>query len=50
MSVSFAQKDNELVERIKKYQKENDLKSFAEAVRILCNSALDIKELAKKLK
>ena len=43
-SISFGQKDKELVEQITKFQKENGISSFAEAGRILCKEALKIKE------
>lgn len=48
--MSFADKDEELVKRIADFQKKQDLTSFAEAVRTLCESGLGISKIVKKLK
>ena len=39
--IAFCKKDEELVRKILTYQKERGLPSFIEAVRQLCNDALD---------
>ena len=39
--VAFNDNDFELVQKIIKYQKENNIKSFIEAVRQLCNNGLN---------
>lgn len=39
--IAFGKKDEELVTKILTYQKEKGLPSFIEAVRQLCNDALD---------
>lgn len=48
--MSFADKDEILVKRIVEFQKRQNLDSFAEAVRILCESGLNISKAMKKLK
>lgn len=47
-SIGFTQKDEELVEKITVYQKKNDL-SFIAAVRELCETALKMETIVKKL-
>lgn len=39
--ITFCKKDEELIKRIVVYQKDKCLPSFIEAVRQLCNDALD---------
>ncbi len=39
--IAFGKKDEELIKRIGTYQKDKCLPSFIEAVRQLCNNALD---------
>ena len=48
--VTFTDKDESLIRRIKNYQKEKKLSSFVEAVRQLCDTALQMKGIANKLK
>ncbi|MBD5082252.1 MAG: hypothetical protein HDT44_10900 [Ruminococcaceae bacterium] len=43
-AISFGQNDQELEEQIVEFQKENGIKSFSEAGRILCQEALKIKD------
>ena len=40
--VCFNENDCELIQRIKDYQKENEIQSFVEAIRRLCNNALNL--------
>ena len=43
-TAKFSDKDGELVRKIQAYQKEKGLPSFIEAVRQLCNDALQLKK------
>lgn len=43
-TVTFSDKDGELVRKIQAYQKGKKLPSFIEAVRQLCNDALQLKK------
>lgn len=45
--VKFTDNDKELVQRIEQYRKEQKLSSFVEAVRKLCNNALDLRKITK---
>lgn len=49
-SVTFAEKDLELVRKIEEYQKKAELPSFVEAVRILCKKGLQVNELVKDIR
>lgn len=42
------ERDKKLMEEIEKYMKENNLKSRVEAVRQLCEKALQIKQVIEK--
>lgn len=46
--VSFSEKDAELVKKIQEYQQEHHYATFIEAVRSLCNDALQFKKLVSK--
>ena len=46
--VKFTDNDKELVQRIEQYRKEQKLSSFVEAVRKLCNNALDLRKITKE--
>ena len=46
--VSFVEKDAELVKKIQEYQKERNYTSFIDAVRALCEDALQFKKLVSK--
>ena len=46
-SVSFNDKDEELIKRIEKYQQENNIRHFIDAIRDLCDVALTFKEISK---
>lgn len=48
MQINFGEKDNDLVARIKAFQEEKGIRYFVEAVRVLCNNALDMKDTLKK--
>ena len=43
--VTFGERDLELIQKIETYQKEQNLPSFIEAVRILCKKGLQVNEL-----
>lgn len=45
--VKFTENDKELIQRIEQYRKEQKLSSFVEAVRKLCNNALDLRKITK---
>lgn len=47
ISIGNRAADSKLIERILAYQKENNFKSGADAVRSLCEIALDFKKLTK---
>ena len=47
-SIGFSQKDEKLVEKIMVYQEKNNL-SFISAVRELCEAALKMETIVKKL-
>lgn len=49
ITIGNANKDTELVAKIKRYQREKNYTSAADAVRALCEYALDMKEVSKKL-
>lgn len=46
-TVNFTDKDKALIQRIERYQKEQHLTSFIEAVRKLCSNALDLRKITK---
>ena len=46
-TATFSDKDGESVRKIQAYQKEKNLPSFIEAVRQLCNDALQLKKITK---
>lgn len=46
-TATFSYKDGESVRKIQAYQKEKRLPSFIEAVRQLCNDALQLKKITK---
>ena len=46
-TATFSDKDGESVRKIQAYQKEKKLPSFIEAVRQLCNDALQLKKITK---
>lgn len=48
--VSFVKKDKELIQEIEQFQKIQELSSFAEAVRLLCKSGLQMHGVVKNLK
>lgn len=48
MQIKFGENDKELVARIKAFQEEKGIRYFVEAVRVLCNNALDMKETLNK--
>lgn len=43
--VKFTENDNEMVEKIKKYQKAHGLPHFIDAVRKLCDDALEVEKI-----
>ena len=43
-TVTFTNKDEELIKRITKFQHVKEIPSFTEAVRVLCREALDAKK------
>ena len=45
-TIGFVESDKELIEKIDKYRKENNL-SFVAAIRKLCADALDFKRITK---
>lgn len=45
-TIGFVENDKELIEKIEKYRKENNL-SFIGTIRKLCADALDFKRLTK---
>jgi len=47
ITIGNAYKDSELISRILKFKEERGLKSAADAVRILCEDALNIKKAMK---
>lgn len=46
-SMKFGQKDAELIKKIEQFQQHNNISSFAEAVRILCNLAIKYENVKK---
>ena len=48
--VTFGEKDLELVQKIEEFQKNQELPSFVEAVRILCKKGLQTNEFIKNIK
>ena len=46
-TVTFADKDKALVERLEKYKKVKGYKSLIQVVRDLCDDALILKEISK---
>lgn len=46
-TATFTDKDQDLIRRIQQYQKEKKLSSFIDAVRQLCNDALQLKKIVK---
>ena len=46
-SVSFNDKDKELIKRIEKYQQDNNIRHFVDAIRDLCDIALTFKKISK---
>lgn len=49
-TATFTDQDQELIKKILTFQKEHKLKSFIDAVRQLCETTLQVKDIAKKLK
>lgn len=48
--ISFIDKDKELIAQIERFQKEQGLPSFIEAVRCLCKNGLSMSSVVKNLK
>lgn len=46
-SVTFGERDKELIKKIEAYQREKDIHYFVEAVRQLCEKALKFNEITK---
>lgn len=46
-TATFTEKDTELIRRIQQYQNEKGLSHFIDAVRQLCNDALQLKKITK---
>lgn len=46
-TVTFSEKDKELIARIQQYQKEKHLPYLIDAVRQLCSDALQLKRISK---
>ena len=46
-TATFTDKDQDLICRIQKYQDEKGLSHFIDAVRQLCNDALQLKKIVK---
>ena len=46
-SITFVDKDAQLIKKIVAYQKEKGISSFVEAVRQLCEKALKFNEITK---
>jgi len=46
-SVTFSEKDEELIKQIQEYQMTNGLPSFVSSVRKLCHDALALKKISK---
>ncbi|MCM1132669.1 MAG: hypothetical protein NC340_04265 [Ruminococcus flavefaciens] len=44
-SVTFCQKDSELIKKIMEYQKKHNIATFTETVRILCTKAVRFDEV-----
>lgn len=48
--MSFTDKDSELVKKIEKFQHTQELPSFTEAVRVLCEKGLAMSDVMQALK
>lgn len=48
--ITFTDKDEELVDQIAKFQKQQELPSFIAAVRLLCKNGLRMSDVVKNLK
>ncbi|WP_198021583.1 hypothetical protein [Ruminococcus sp. NK3A76] len=48
VTLTDSDRDKALIKRIEKYQKDKKLKSFVEAVRELCETALDFEKIKRK--
>lgn len=48
MQIKFGENDKELIARIKSFQEAKGIRYFVEAVGVLCNNALDMKETLEK--
>lgn len=46
--VTFGEKDLELIQKIELFQKEQEIPTFIEAVRILCKKGIQVTELFNK--
>lgn len=46
-TATFTEKDTELIRRIEQYQRERGLSHFIDAVRQLCDDALQLKKITK---
>lgn len=46
--ITFGEKDLELIQKIKIFQKEQEIPTFIEAVRILCKKGIQVTELFNK--
>lgn len=47
VGVTFVEKDSELVQQIKEFQKEQGLPTFVSAVRLLCKNGLNMNDVVK---
>ena len=46
-TATFTEKDKALLQRIERYQQEQGIKTFIDAVRQLCSNALDLRKITK---
>ena len=46
-SITFSERDEELIKKIEAYQREKDIHYFVEAVRQLCEKALKFNDITK---
>lgn len=49
-SITFGEKDKELIKKIADFQQKNDLDYFIEAVRKLCEVGLEFEKTVSKIK
>ena len=49
-TVTFNASDEDLVRRIASFQRQRELKHFVDAVRVLCDEALKMRNVVKNLK